>query len=91
MSIARHDQSTKNNMFSIYLQYLKGNLKEDVDLLPDDKAQRFLQIYTIFLSACGRHDQITQNSIFAILLHCFKEQDDDGMQISMKFFCKLTL
>ena len=34
------------------LQYLKKNLKVEVDFLPGDKHQRFLQIGTIILGVC---------------------------------------
>ena len=30
-------QSTKNNQFTISLQYLKENMKDEVDFLPADK------------------------------------------------------
>ena len=37
MSVDRYAQSIKNNKFAIYLQYLKENLKDKVDILPADK------------------------------------------------------
>ena len=52
--LARGAQSTKNNQFTIYLQYLKENTKDEVDFLPADKCWRFLQIDTIILGVC-RH------------------------------------
>ena len=51
MCVARHAQSTQNNKFAISLQYLKENVKNEVDFLPADKYQRFLQIDTIILGA----------------------------------------
>ena len=36
------------------LQYLKENVKDDVDFLPADKTQRFLQIDTRILDVCGQ-------------------------------------
>ena len=50
--LARHAQSTQNNKFTISLQYLKKNVKDDVDFLPADKCQRLLQSDTIILGAC---------------------------------------
>ena len=48
------------------LQYLKENVKNEVDFLPADKRQRFVQIdIIIFVS---RHAQSTQNKKFAY--HC---------------------
>ena len=48
--IARHAQSTQK----ISLQYLKENVKGEIDFLPVDKHQRFLQIDTIILDLCGQ-------------------------------------
>ena len=48
--IARHAQSTQK----ISLQYLKENVKDEIDFLPVDKHQRFLQIDTIILDLCGQ-------------------------------------
>ena len=35
--IARQAQSTRNNQFTISLQYLKEKMKDEVDFLPADK------------------------------------------------------
>ena len=35
--VAKHAQSTQNNKFAISLQYLKENVKDEVDFLPVDK------------------------------------------------------
>ena len=45
--IARHAQSTQNNWFTISLQYVKENVKDEVDILPADKRRRFLETDTI--------------------------------------------
>ena len=37
MCIARHAQGTQNNKFAISLQYLKENVKDEVDFFPADK------------------------------------------------------
>ena len=34
--IVRHTQSTQNNKFTIFLQYLQENLKDENDFLPVD-------------------------------------------------------
>ena len=47
-------QSTQNNKFAISLQYFKENVNDEVDFLPTDKHQRFLQIDTIILGVCGQ-------------------------------------
>ena len=52
--IARHVQSTQNDKFAISLQYLKENVKDEVDFVCADKHQRFLQIDIIILGVRGR-------------------------------------
>ena len=52
MCVARHAQSTQNNKFAISLQYLKENIKDELDTLPGDKTQRFIQIDNIILGVC---------------------------------------
>ena len=52
--VARQTQSTKKNQFTIFLQYLKENMKNEVDFLPADKFWNFFQIDTIILSVCGQ-------------------------------------
>ena len=47
-------QSTQNNKFAISFEYLMENLKDEVDFLSAVKHQRFLQIDTIILGACGQ-------------------------------------
>ena len=36
------------------LQYFKESVKDEVDLLPADKRQRFLQIDIMILGVCGQ-------------------------------------
>ena len=50
--VARHVQSTQSNKFTRSLQYLKENLKDEVDFLPADIHLRFLQRDTLILGAC---------------------------------------
>ena len=45
--LARHAETTQNNKFTISLQYHKENVKDEVDFLPADKPQRFLQSDTV--------------------------------------------
>ena len=49
MYIARRAQSTQNNKFTISSQYVKKNVKNEVDFLPVDNHSRFLQSDTIIL------------------------------------------
>ena len=72
MCVVGHAQ---NNKFAIFLHYLKENLKDEVNFLPADKHQRFLQTDTITLCVV-RHAHITQNNkcyFFAI----FKKVSDE--------------
>ena len=51
---SHHAQSTQKNKFTISLQYLKENVKDEVDFLPADKRQRFLQVNAIILGMCDQ-------------------------------------
>ena len=70
-------------------------MKDELDLWPTDKRQRFLQIAVIILGVCvARHAQITQNNNFPISLQYRKESSDEvvvffGTHISMKACYKL--
>ena len=52
--ITKHVKRTQNNKFTIHLQYLKENAKDDVDFLLADIRQRFLQSDAIILGVCGQ-------------------------------------
>ena len=52
--VNKHAQNTKTSKFAKSLQYLKENVKDEVDFLPKDKDQRLLQIDTITLGVCGQ-------------------------------------
>ena len=51
--VARHAQSTQNKTF-VYPQYLQKNVEDEVDFLPADKHESFLQVDSVFL---GVHSQ----------------------------------
>ena len=40
----RHSRRSQNSKFAISLQYLKEEVKDEVDFLREDKYQRFLQV-----------------------------------------------
>ena len=65
--LARHAQSTQNNKFTISLQYLKKNVKDDVDFLPADKCQKLLQSDTKIL---GVSDITKLTKITSLLYLC---------------------
>ena len=52
--VARQAQSTKTNQFTISLQYLEENMKDEVYFLPLDKCWKFFQINTIISGVCGQ-------------------------------------
>ena len=52
--ISRRAQSTQSNRFTISLQYVKEHVKNEVDFLPADKCERFLQSDTIILGVCDQ-------------------------------------
>ena len=41
---ARHAQSIQNNKLTISLQYLKVNMKDEVDFLPEDNVKDFFSL-----------------------------------------------
>ena len=47
--VARHAQSTQNNKFAFYSQYLKKSLKDEADFLLVEEHQRTLQVDVIIL------------------------------------------
>ena len=51
---ARQAQSTKNNQFTIFLQYLMENMNDKIDFSPANKCWTFFQIDTIILGVCGQ-------------------------------------
>ena len=54
MGMVKHSQSYQNSKFAMSLQYLKKEVRDEVDFLHADKHQRFLQIDTIILGVCGQ-------------------------------------
>ena len=52
-------------------------MKNELDLLPTDKRQRFLHIAIIILGVCGQACPITQNIKFAMSLQYLKKEVKD--------------
>ena len=60
--VARQAQSTKNNQLTRSLQYLKENMKDEVDFLPTVEGKNLEAIFKLILSFLvfvTRHVQIT--------------------------------
>ena len=44
MGMVKHSQSYQNSKFAMFLQYLKEDVRDEVDFLDADKHQSFLQV-----------------------------------------------
>ena len=44
MGMVKHSQSSQNSKFAMSLQYLKKEVRDEVDFLHADKHQSFLQV-----------------------------------------------
>ena len=93
--LARQTQSTKNNQFTIYLQYLNENMKEEVDFLPADKCWTFFQIDAIILGVWLGISKLPKITSLLLLYNMLRMklvmQLIFSMQISMKTCAKLIL
>ena len=49
MGMVKHSQSSQNSKFAMSLQYLKKEVRDEVDFLDVDKHQSFLQVDFNFL------------------------------------------
>ena len=87
MGMVKHSQSSQNSKFAMSLQYLKKEVRDEVDFLHADKHQSFLQVdfnilgikvsYKVVLSLLmGRikHSQSTQSNKFAMCLQYLKKK-----------------
>ena len=85
--MVKHSQSTQNNKLAMSLQYLKKEVRDEVDFLHADKRQSFLQVDLITLSIkvfCKviisllmgmiKHSQSAQSNKLAIALQYLKNE-----------------
>ena len=95
LCIARHVQSTEKNQFTISLEYLKENMKDEDDFLPADKCWMFLPNDTNILGVCSQAcpNYLKQQVWYlpATLRKKWVTQLIFYMQISMKTCYNLTL
>ena len=70
-----------NDKFAISLQYLKKELRDEVDFLHVDNYESLLQIDTMILIL--KHSQCSQNNKFAMVLQYLKKQ----VRNEVDFFC----
>ena len=93
MGMVKHSQSSQNSKFAMSLQYLKKEVRDEVDFLHADKHQSFLQVdfntlgikvsYKVILSLLMgmiKHSQSTQSNKFAIFLQYLKKEVRNGVQ-----------
>ena len=75
MGMVKHSQSSQNSKFALSLQYLKKEVRDEVDFVHPDKHQNFLQVdfntlgikvsYKVTLSLLMvviKHSQSTQSN-----------------------------
>ena len=87
MGMVKHSQSSQNSKFAMSSQYLKKEVRVEVDFLHVNKHQSFLQVdfstmgikvsYKIILSllmSMIKHSQSTQSSKFVISLQYLKKK-----------------
>ena len=90
MVMVKHSQSSQNSKFAMSLQYLKKELRDEVDFLCPDEHQSFLQVdvstldlkvsYKVILSSSMgmiKHSQSTQSSKFVISSQHLKNKARD--------------
>ena len=58
--MVKHSPSSQNSKFAMALQYLKNELRHEVDFLYADEHHSFYKL-ALFLMEVARHVQITQN------------------------------
>ena len=93
MGMVKHSQSSQNNKFAISLQYLKKEVRDEVDFLHVDRDQSFLHVdfnnlgikvsYKVILSLLMgmiKHSQSTQSNKFAISLQYLKKEVRNGVR-----------
>ena len=92
LCVTRHAQSTQNNKFAISLQYLKENVKGEINYFPVDKQQRFFKLILSFYvcgQACPNYPKWQVCYFFEISQEGSREKLIFCMQISMKVSFKL--
>ena len=75
MYAARHAQIPK----TISLQYLKGEVNDEVDFLHAGKHENLLQIDIMVLMDMVKHFRSSQNSKFTISVQYLKKEDSDDV------------
>ena len=92
MAMVKHSQSSPKSKFLMSLQYLRKEVRDEVDFLYADKYQSFLQVDFNILDmkvSCEvvlsllmqriKHSQSTQSNKFAISLQYLKKEVRNGV------------
>ena len=66
--MVKHSQSFQNSKFAMSLQYLKKEVRDEVDFLHADKHVSFIQIDTVIFDGDGQTFQSYQGCKFGISL-----------------------
>ena len=103
IGVVKHFQSSQNCKFAMSLQYLKKEVRDEVDFLHADKHQSFLQVdfntlsikvfYKVILSLLMgmiKHSQSTQSNKFAISLQYLKKEVRNGVHFWMQINIKVS-
>ena len=95
MGMVKHSQSSQNTKFTMSLQYLKKEVRDEVPFFYMQKSIKdFLKLILPFSVCVAKHAKIIQNNKFAISLQYLKEWVMKlffCMQITMKVSYKLIL
>ena len=78
MGMVKHSQSYQNSKFAMSLQYLKKEVRDEVDFFYMQKnIKDFFKLILSFSVCVAKHAQITQNNKFAISLQYLKKEVSD--------------
>ena len=70
----KYSRSSQNNKFAVSLQYLKKEVRDEVNFLHADKHQNFYKLALSFLMEVARHVQSTQNRKLVKFLQYIKKK-----------------
>ena len=103
MGMVKHSQSSQNSKFAMSLQYLKKEVRDEVDFLHADKHQSFLQVdlntlgikasYKVILSllmGMMKHSQSTRNNRLTISLQYLKKEVRNGIHFCIQINVKVS-
>ena len=75
MGMVKYSQSSQNSKVAMSLQYLKKELRDEVDFLHGDKHQSFNKLESSFLMEVAKFVESTQNRNSVIFLEYAKKKE----------------